>query len=195
MAFPERIYLTGFMASGKSTVGLIVANTIGYQFADLDEVIVLAEGRSVEEMFRESGESYFRDAEAAALRETALYTRSVTALGGGTLITDAAYAVLPAGSTVVYLDTKPAILARRLYYGRGTRPLMLDADGNRLELAEVEARVVAILAEREKYYRRADIVVRSGERSIGKTVDAVVGALRNHGSSSREDAVRSARER
>jgi len=195
MAFPERIYLTGFMASGKSTVGLIVANTIGYQFADLDKVIELAEGRSIEEVFRESGESYFRDAEAAALRETARDASTVTALGGGTLVTDAAYALLPTGSTVVYLDTKPAILARRLYYGRGTRPLMLDSDGNRLELADVEARVVAMLADREKHYRRADIVVRSGERSIGKTVDAVVDALRKHGSSSHEDAVKSARQR
>lgn len=193
MAFPERIYLTGFMASGKSTVGLIVANTIGYQFVDLDEIIQLAEGRSIQEVFRESGESYFRAAEARALRETEHYTSTVTALGGGTLITDAAYKMLPAGSTVVYLETKPAILARRLYYGRGTRPLMLDAEGNRLELAEVEARVVEMLRARERQYQRADISVRSGERPIGKTVDAVVDALRKHGSSTHDEEVKSAR--
>lgn len=181
MAFPKRIYLTGFMASGKSTVGLIVANTIGYEFVDLDHLIEQVERRSIPELFRAEGESYFREVEARLLRASSQYTKTVIALGGGTLTNAEAWALLPDDATVVYLETKPSVLARRLFYGRTDRPLMLDDAGNRFSLEEMEARVEELLAARKEYYNRAHITVRSGERPIGRTVDAVVDALRKHG--------------
>lgn len=180
MALPERIYLTGFMASGKSTVGFITANTIGYDFADIDELVVESEGRTIQQVFDEDGEAYFRKLESDVLRATADRRRTVIALGGGTLVTDEAYALLPDDSVVVYIDTDPSVLARRLYYGRGVRPLMLDESGRRVDLEEAESRVRRLMADRVEYYRRADVTVRSGDRSIGKTVDAVVAALRRH---------------
>src|SRR5690606_24902809 len=123
----------------------------------------------------------FRKAEARALRESGGYTRTVVALGGGTLTSDTSWELLPEDATLVHLETKPAALARRLLYGRGDRPLMLDAEGNRLGLEEMEERVTDLLSARKHYYRRAHITIRSGERPIGRTVDAVVDALRKHG--------------
>ncbi len=180
MPLPQLIYLTGFMAAGKSTIGFIVANTIGYAFVDLDDMIAEGDGRKVSAIFAQSGEAFFRKQEREALLRTGDLRNTVVALGGGALVTDEAWAALPSGSVVVYLDTTLDVLARRIYYGRSRRPLMLDADGKRLELEALSGRISEIMARRRSQYERADITVRSGDRSIGKTVDAVVAALRRY---------------
>ena len=166
------------MAAGKSTVGFIVANTIGYGFVDLDERIVTRDGRSIPEIFAASGEPFFRELEAAVLSDTSALENTVIALGGGALATEEAWQSIADDSAVVYLDTDPGVLARRIFYGRTERPLMMDESGRRLRLDVLEARIRTMLEERSPHYTRAHITVRSGDRSIGKTVDAVVAALR-----------------
>ena len=64
------IYLTGFMASGKSTIGPILANTLGWNFFDLDKLIEEAAGKSIKKIFEENGEDYFRELETRTLRNT-----------------------------------------------------------------------------------------------------------------------------
>jgi shikimate kinase len=80
---PPRIVLIGFMGSGKSTVGRILARRLGYRFADTDDLVVHAAGRSIEEIFADEGEPAFRDREAAVLQELADRERIVVATGGG----------------------------------------------------------------------------------------------------------------
>ena len=67
----DRIFLAGFMGSGKSTIGPILANTIGYGFVDIDRSIEEEQGRSVSAIFKEQGERYFRSLERAALERSA----------------------------------------------------------------------------------------------------------------------------
>lgn len=79
----DRIVLTGFMGSGKTTVGALLAEELGWKFFDLDHEIERREGRSVPQIFAESGERRFRQAEAAALVSLLGQRRVVIALGGG----------------------------------------------------------------------------------------------------------------
>lgn len=79
----RRIVLTGFMGSGKTTVGRLLADRIGWHFADLDDAIEDLLGRSVPQIFAEHGESSFRAAEVDALRKLIAESRIVIALGGG----------------------------------------------------------------------------------------------------------------
>ena len=81
----DRIYLTGFMGSGKSLVGKILAERLGRPFADLDDVVVQEAGMSIAEIFRLRGEGVFREMEAdVATRFTTEHW--IVALGGGTLV-------------------------------------------------------------------------------------------------------------
>jgi len=82
----DRIYLTGFMGSGKSTVGSILANTLGYGFVDIDQGIEQAEGKTVSEIFREKGEEYFRNLEQSLLLRVSALPHTVISLGGGTVV-------------------------------------------------------------------------------------------------------------
>src|SRR5438045_8658642 len=85
----NRVALVGFMGAGKTTVGRELARRLRWEFIDLDDVIVAAEGRSVGAIFRDSGEPAFRRAEAAALREVLRAPASgglVLALGGGAYV-------------------------------------------------------------------------------------------------------------
>ena len=81
-----QVHLAGFMGSGKSTVGRLLARHLLWNFLDLDGVIERHEGRSVTRIFSESGESAFRDSERHVMRQVVLKPSTVVALGGGTLI-------------------------------------------------------------------------------------------------------------
>ena len=80
---PSRVALIGFMGSGKTTVGRLLAARLGYAFLDLDEWIARRAGKSVRRIFQTEGEESFRELEASALRDLAARTRLVLATGGG----------------------------------------------------------------------------------------------------------------
>ena len=80
---PLRIVLAGFMGSGKTTVGRLLAARLGWQFIDLDSAVERSKGKTVPQIFAEDGEDFFRQAEAAALAELLQQPQTVIALGGG----------------------------------------------------------------------------------------------------------------
>ena len=111
----QRIVLTGFMGSGKTTVGRLLAEQLGWQFADLDNRIEVGEGRTVPAIFAEQGEAAFRAAETRALREVLALDRVVIALGGGAAGTEANRHLLQraAGTTIMHLDAPFSVLFAR----------------------------------------------------------------------------------
>jgi shikimate kinase len=111
----DRIVLTGFMGSGKSTLGALMAKEIGWAFVDLDREIERREQRSVPQIFAESGESAFRTAETAALVEGLKISHAVIALGGGAPEEAANRTLLAQAerTAVVYLAAGFAILTDR----------------------------------------------------------------------------------
>lgn len=168
------------MGSGKSTLGPIVANVIGYDFVDLDAAIARAAGRSVQRIFAEEGEAAFRAREAEALRATGGRERLVVAVGGGALTFEENLRWALAHGTVVYLRVPPERLTGRLFYGRSIRPLLRDPEGRRLSPESLDAKVRELLARREPFYRRAHLTIEMGDRRVGHAVDEVVRALRRY---------------
>ena len=168
------------MGSGKSTLGPIVANVLGYRFLDLDAAIEARAGKPIPHLFEEDGEAAFRALEAEALRATAQHDGVVIALGGGALAVPENLAWALAHGTVVYLHVPAAVLVRRLRRGRAERPLLYDDAGQRLAPEALKARVEALLDRREPFYQQAHVVVEMGKKGVGHTVDAVVRALQRH---------------
>jgi len=175
----QRIYLTGFMGSGKSTIGPIVANTIGYGFVDLDRRIEEVAGCPVTEIFRTQGEQAFRALEHETLKDLSVRSRLVVSLGGGTVVVPAAFELVRTTGIVVYLSIAEEELLRRLRR-RNDRPLLRGPSGERLPDDELRRKVRELFAAREPIYRQADLIVPTDERRLGLTVDRLVKILSPH---------------
>jgi shikimate kinase len=150
----ERIVLTGFMGSGKSTVGRSLAHSLGWRFHDLDTVIEQREGRAVARIFAESGEDAFRGLETEALTSSLQQSRLVLALGGGALETPANRDVLRVTSQacVVLLTAEFETL-----YERCQQQIAVSATSSlpvRPLLGDREV-AAARLARRDPIYREA----------------------------------------
>jgi len=145
------IFLVGFMGSGKSTVGRVLAEELGWGFADLDEDIEKREGMAIAEIFDSRGEAEFRKAETAALRERVRMVEGgrpwVIALGGGAFLNEENFQMVSNNGVTVWLDCSFATVERRLA-GYGRRPLTRDPE----KLRE-------LFAVRRTGYERADYCI------------------------------------
>ena len=121
----KRIYLTGFMTSGKSTIGPILANVLGVDFYDLDKEIEREEKLSIVEIFEKHGEKYFRDSETRILAKLSKNNSIVVSLGGGTIIHKVNLDLMKSSGKVVYLKVSPDTLYKRLK-NKIDRPLFRD---------------------------------------------------------------------
>lgn len=129
------ITLTGFMGSGKTTVGKALADFLGCPFFDLDELIVKKAGKSIPEIFAQDGEAAFRQLEARLLRQMVeKYTENtvVLALGGGAVLNPASAALLHEKTVCIYLKATLETLLARLEGETAGRPLADDALAERL---------------------------------------------------------------
>lgn len=119
------IVLTGFMGSGKTTVGRIVADLLGWAFIDADEQIEVRVGMTIREIFERYGENGFRLFERIVCQSLAARERAVIATGGGMLVDEANRALMIASGFVVCLDVTPTDIFMRLSAQDGAhqRPL------------------------------------------------------------------------
>jgi shikimate kinase len=172
------IFLVGFMGSGKSTIGPILANTIGYNFVDLDIAIELLEGKRINEIFSEHGEQYFRSIERKVLEEIAASAdKTIISLGGGTLANEAALAYVKSTGIVVYLKVNEDQIYKRLH-AKGDRPMLRDDNGTLLNGAPLMAKIRTLLDRRTPFYERADIIMHTDDKKIGMTIDELTKQLR-----------------
>lgn len=161
----RNLILTGFMGTGKSTVGRRVAERLGRPFVDMDELIVARAGMSIPEIFARLGEPAFRQMEAEVCRELAGQSGLVIATGGGTLINPTNRRLMESGGRVVCLWASPETVIERLA-GEHGRPL-LNAPN---PLAEARR----ILEQRRDAYRSFPWQVDTTGRSIEEVVEAVL---------------------
>jgi shikimate kinase len=164
------------MGSGKSTVGPILANTIGYDFVDVDRMIEKAEGVTIGELFRLRGEEFFRLKEREHLVRISSQRKLVIALGGGALVDPANFETITTTGIVIYLRLPAETLWKRLQH-RQDRPLLTDAEGGRLPEGELRKRIEELYRVRDPVYSKADLIVDADERRIGVTVDRIVRSL------------------
>ncbi len=157
------IYILGFMGCGKSTVGTLLAQELGWPFIDLDATIEAGQGTSVREIFDRAGEAFFREIERAALEEVSKTEPAVIALGGGTFVQEPNVDFIrQVGGTTVWLDCPLDELIRRCE-GKSDRPLFRDP----LSFAQ-------LFEQRLPFYHLADYRVSTEGRSPREVVDQIL---------------------
>ena len=171
-----RTYITGFMGSGKSTVGPLLAAGLGYEFVDLDLLIEAKEGKAVPGIFRERGEQAFRSLERRELGLLSTRERIVVATGGGALTDQGSWEIIRGSGLIVYLEVPIEILIARLRGMRG-RPMIAAEDGGPLGDEQLRERTSTLFRSREPLYRRADFIVDAGFQSPVDTVSAILKLL------------------
>ena len=162
----RRIYLVGFMASGKSTIGRRLAERLGLPFVDLDEEIERTSGRTIRALFEESGEAAFRERESAFLAATEALPAGVVATGGGCYVLEENRRRIGRLGTAVFLEVGLETVRARLR-GKTDRPLFVS-----------EEQLGALFAARAPFYRMAPVAVRLvGAEAVEQAADRVLTAL------------------
>jgi shikimate kinase len=167
-----RAVLVGPMGAGKSTVAALLAAAWGVEARDTDADVEALEGRTISDIFVDSGEARFRDLERKAVAEALATHDGVLALGGGAVL-DPATRQLLAGHPVVFLRVGLSDAVKRV--GLGTaRPLLLDQ-----AIGGVRGRIKALLDERAPVYESvATLVVDTDGRTPDEVAAEIVEALR-----------------
>lgn len=146
------LILIGFMGTGKTSLGKLLANRLGRGFVDLDQKIEREAGMSIPKIFELHGEKYFRELEKKAVREVSGRKNLVIATGGGTVKDAENVRLLKNSGVIICLTTDPEEIFRRTER-RGERPV-LDGGGE-----ERLATIKKLLAEREIFYSQADYTI------------------------------------
>ena len=168
----KNVVLIGFMGTGKTSVGRLLASRLGCAFHDLDRKIEERCGMSIPAMFREHGEPYFRAREKEAVRAAAGRTNLVIATGGGTVKDAENVAMLRQHGILVALIADVDTILQRTA-ARGTRPVLDHAAAG-----DRRAAVARLLEERRPLYEDADITVDTGGRSPLEVAEHIMQALR-----------------
>jgi shikimate kinase len=164
-----KIFLIGFMGSGKTHWGRLLSKKLGLTFYDLDTVIVDQEKKSVADIFAEKGEEYFRYKETEALDRIAEEENGfILSCGGGTPCFFNNIEFMKKNGKVIWLNTSIDVLTQRLLKERKSRPLIREVDES-----DLGRYIVRKLSERRMYYQQADVTV--NEESV--TLDELIRLL------------------
>jgi shikimate kinase len=161
----RNLALIGFMGSGKSSVGRLVAAQLHFTFLDTDEVIETRAGKPITDIFVQEGEPAFREYERRLVEELGAKCKMVFSTGGGLPINPVNLANLKTHSLVVCLWSSPDTIYERVRH-QTHRPLLNDPD----PLAKIRQ----LLAIREPHYRQADVLVSTELRSVKEVAQQVV---------------------
>jgi chorismate synthase len=164
------VFLLGPAGVGKSAVGLVLARRLGRAFIDLDARIEARAEASIPTLFASVGEAGFREIEALSLEEVAREPAAVVALGGGAVLTEAAWRLVRRTGVAVQLTAPVSELMQRMGAGATDRPLLAGADPGE--------RLAELVRMREEWYARADLSVDTRALSTEEVAGAVVGLLR-----------------
>ena len=162
---PSTLVLVGLPGAGKSTVGQILAERLGWTFLDLDRAIEEEVGLTVAEIFQRMGEKYFRGLEADLTNRLASRHQVVFAPGGGWVTNPALVEALPADALVIWLKVEPQTAIERLRASGVARPL--------LQVDDALLRMQHLLEQRSALYDRADVSFDTDEddpRAIAETI-------------------------
>ncbi|HEX7071828.1 MAG TPA: shikimate kinase [Rhodothermales bacterium] len=170
MPLTRPVYLTGFMGSGKSTIGPKLATALGVAFIDLDHEIVRRAGKSIPEIFTAEGENAFRALERTVLGEIPHREPAVVSVGGGALVDAENLRSALESGTVVYLKASAKTLAARLTRGAAGRPMLRGESGETLQGDALRRRIETLLEGRRPYYERAHVIVETSDRNVADLV-------------------------
>jgi shikimate kinase len=165
------IALIGFMGTGKTAVGKLLAHRLGIEFIELDVLIEKKAGKSIPEIFRESGETGFRELEIEVTREAALKENVVIACGGGVVLNRINVDRLRTNCLIVCLTAAPLVILKRTSGDANRRPLLAVDD----RMAQIKE----LLRFRRPFYERAaDITINTSRLNIEGVVERISNAIK-----------------
>lgn len=167
----NNIILIGFMGSGKTTVGQLLAKNLGYHFLDTDEYIEQTTGKTISTIFATYGEEYFRSLETKIVEELAAsVSNTVVSTGGGLPLREKNANILKEMGQVIFLQISKAVVLNRLQ-GDINRPL--------LQGKNVEERVETLLTERfDKYKKAAHYMVCVDQRTEQEVMEYILAQMK-----------------
>lgn len=164
-----RFFLIGYMGSGKTSMGSLLAKQLNYDFIDLDAFIETKYHKTVSQIFAEMGESKFREIEHECLRVVGEFENTVISTGGGSPCYFDNMNYMNAQGTTIYIRLSPDQLALRLETSRaGKRPLLADRKGDELRQFITEG-----LLTREPFYSQAQLVLTGTDEEIIEKILAI----------------------
>ena len=166
----QNIVFIGFMGSGKTSIGRLVAKKLGFEFVDTDAVVVERAGMQVPEIFAGPGEGWFRDQETFALESMEILNRSVISTGGGIVLREENRTLLRSLGFVVWLTASEDVIFDRVSRNK-RRPLLQTGDPRKT--------VQELLAKRLKFYQSVSrFTLDTTELSHEKAAEAVIAEAR-----------------
>ena len=159
------IVLVGFMGTGKSAVGRVIAQKLEFHFIDTDDVIEQTSKAKISDIFAEHGEDYFRDLESQAVKSVALMKNQVVATGGGVVLRSSNIDLLRTGGPIFCLNATPKAIWERVRSSR-SRPLLRGAE----PLKKIET----LLDKRAPYYALADHQIETTGVSVDRVADEII---------------------
>lgn len=173
-----RLFLIGYMGSGKTTLGKAYARIQGLQFIDLDKYIEARRRKSVSDIFHDEGEAGFRRIECSMLREVGEFEDVVVAAGGGTPCFADNMDYMNRQGTTIFLDTSTDVLFRRLTVSHTRRPLLTGMADDELRRFMSQQ-----LLQRMEFYKQAKLSFRGDEledrEQIARSVELLHQMLQN----------------
>lgn len=166
MAVPRLVLLLGFMGCGKTSAGHLLAQRLGWKFVDLDEELERRQGRTINQIFSEQGEPYFRQVERALLEEVLTQARgeaTVVALGGGTFAQPANVELIRSNGGITFWLDCPLEELRRRCRGLTNRPLFRDPESFQ-----------QLYQQRLPFYQQADFRVDADRSDPAAVVEEIL---------------------
>jgi shikimate kinase len=161
----RNLTLIGFMGTGKSSVGRLVADQLHFTFLDTDDVIEARAGATIQDIFKQHGEPAFREWEHKIVEELARRSKTVISTGGGLPAKGGNLVSLKTHSLVVCLWASPEKIWQRVK-GQTHRPLLNEPDP--------QTRIQKLLEDRAPFYRQADVLINTEFRSLREVVQQVI---------------------
>ena len=174
----EKIILVGFMGSGKSTIGKLIAQTIKKTYIDTDQLIENDEGASIKELFEKKGEEYFRKLENRVALEIGKYENCVISTGGGLPAYNNNMDYLNDAGITVFLNVPVIILTKRIFIDK-TRPLVQKIKTK----ANLYKYIRETLKLRNPYYKKAKIYINCKNKSVQVICEEIINKTTKFGNS------------
>jgi shikimate kinase len=167
-----KIFLIGFMGSGKTHWGKLLSEGLQLPFFDLDTVITTTEQKNISQIFSEFGEEFFRYKEKEVLEEIVSdHERFILSCGGGTPCFFNNIEFMKTNGKVIWLNTSVNTLKDRLFKERASRPL-IKAIGD----AELKNYIIRKLGDRKMYYEQADLIIPEESASLDSIIKSLLGS-------------------
>lgn len=167
----KNIALVGFMGAGKTVTSEILAGRLGLSRVSTDDTIIEKEGRSINDIFADSGEPYFRKVEHEVVVELAGRSGLVIDCGGGVVLNPENMAALKSNGLVIYLKTSPEAIYKRIRH-ETHRPLLKGENP--------QQKIQELLKQRARCYAQADDTVDTDGKSPEQVAEEVVNILKRH---------------